>query len=123
MTRVYTLRQPRRTAPEKAEERMASKLMCDALGFTRWNLQQSRATKQTPGWPDVLYTHQQRGLAVFYEAKAPKGKQSPAQREFQSHVTAAGMAYVVGTHEAMTVWAVARGLVKVTTFGTIEVLR
>jgi len=102
---------PRRSAPEKREERLASKLMA-ALNFARWNLQQARATNQSPGWPDVLYTHPEKRLAVYYEAKSPTGKQSAAQKEFQRHVTACGHEYVVGTHHALVDWCRARGLIR-----------
>lgn len=123
MTRPYTLKHPRRAAPEKAEERAASRLMCNALGFTRWSLSQARATRQSPGWPDAFFTHPERGLAVWYEAKAPNGKQSDAQREFQRHVTLGGYDYVTGPATAMTAWAQTKGLVRVLASGGLEVVR
>lgn len=109
---AHVVRNPRRTSPEKLEERAANRLMCDLLGFTRWHLSQARATNQTPGWPDVLYMHAERGLAVYYEAKAPKGKQSDAQREFEREARACGMTYLVGTHDVLIEWARTRGLIR-----------
>lgn len=120
---VSSYTHPRRHAPEKAEQRAVARLLCDVLGFTRWSLSQSRATKQSPGWPDDFYTHPEKRLAVWYEAKAPNGKQSEHQKEFERHVTMGGYDYVVGTHEAMTAWAVAKGLVKETAGGALEVGR
>lgn len=117
------IRNPRRTAPEKHEERYARRLMEDVLGFACWHLSQSRATRQTPGWPDAFFTHPELKLAVWYEAKAPQGKQSNAQREFQRNVTMCGYDYVSGTAEAMTEWAVSKGLVRRTAGGGLEVVR
>lgn len=110
---------PRRSFPEKREEFAAQRLMA-TLGFTSWRLSQARATRQTPGWPDLFFTHPAKRLAVFYEAKAPKGKQSTAQREFQSHVIAAGMEYVVGTHDVLVAWAEAKGLCRALASGGLE---
>lgn len=106
---TYAIVNPRRAAPEKAEERKARKLMT-LLGFAHWHLAQSRATRQTPGWPDALYTHPEKRIAVWYEAKAPKGKQSPAQREFQRHMSMCGYAYVAGTADVLIKWCRAQGL-------------
>jgi hypothetical protein len=119
---TYVLRNPRRTAPEKIEERKARQLMETALGFTCWHLSQARATRQTPGWPDCFFTHPEKRLAVWYEAKAPKGKQSDAQKEFQRHVSLVGYDYVVGPAEVLTEWAIAKGLVKRARIG-LEVVR
>jgi len=102
---------PRRAYPEKAEERAAHKL-ADALGFEVYRLSQSRASRQSPGWPDLLLVCPAKGLAVWYEAKSATGKQSPAQRAFQAKVTACGHEYVVGTHHALVDWCRARGLIR-----------
>ena len=111
-----------RRSPEKQEEAAAMKLMA-VLGFTAWHLSQARASRQTSGWPDVFFTHPDKRLSVYYEAKSLAGRQSPAQREFQKHVTACGHAYVVGPCSALTLWCVERGLCKVTAGGGIEVIR
>ena len=110
MSRPYVLANPRRSAPEKAQERAAHRLM-EALGFTAWRLSQARATNQTPGLCDIIFTHPERGLLVAYEAKSPNGRQSPAQREFQRHVVAAGIPYVVGTVDALVEWCRSKRLV------------
>lgn len=107
---TYARVNPRRSSPEKAEERKARKLMT-LLGFAHWHLAQARETRQTPGWPDALYTHPEKRIAVWYEAKAPKGKQSPAQREFQRHMSMCGYEYVTGTADALIEWARVKGLV------------
>lgn len=121
--RPYVLKNPRRGAPEKAEQRSAARLMCDMLGFSRWSLSQARATRQSPGWPDDFYTHPEKGLAVWYEAKAPDGKQSDHQKEFQRHVTHCGQEYVTGPSDAMTDWAVSKGLIRRLSHACYEVIR
>jgi hypothetical protein len=107
----HVTRNPRRTAPEKAEERAATRLMA-ALGFACWHLSQPRRTMQSAGLPDAFYTHPGKRLAVYYEAKSPVGKQSDAQKAFQQHVTACGHEYVVGPHGAMVAWARGKGLIR-----------
>jgi hypothetical protein len=81
-----------------------------ALGFTCWHLSQNRASRQTPGWPDMLFTCPAKRLSVYYEAKSAKGKQSDAQKAFQADIVACGHEYVVGTVEAMADWCVAKGI-------------
>ncbi len=94
---------------EKQEERIGDRLMA-TLGFTVWNLSQPRKTMQTPGWPDRLYTHPIKRLAVFWEAKRPGGKQRDGQKLFQAEATACGMNYVCGPSEVLTAWCESKGL-------------
>ncbi len=121
--RSYVLKNPRNAAPEKLEVRNARQFMCTVLGFDYWSLSQARATRQTPGWPDELYTHPERRIAVWYEAKSPRGKQSDAQKEFQRHVTTCGHDYVSGTAEALYAWAAGRNLVRILPGGGMEIIR
>jgi hypothetical protein len=92
---------------EKHVEAIGRRMMT-LLGFQTWHLSQARATNQTPGWPDMLFTHRERGLAVWWEAKRPGGKQSPAQREFELSVTACGQHYVCGTDDDLKAWCIAQ---------------
>ena len=86
--------------------------LMSALGFTCWHLSQNRASRQTPGWPDMLFTCPAKRLSVYYEAKSAKGKQSDAQKAFQADIVACGHEYIVGTWTAMHVWCVGKGLIK-----------
>jgi hypothetical protein len=101
-----------RRAPEKREEDAGRLLMQNVLGFECWHLSQARATRQTPGWPDMLFMHEDSGLCVWWEAKAPGGKQSDAQREFQRYAQPCSMEYVVGPASALEEWAISKGLLE-----------
>jgi hypothetical protein len=94
---------------EKSEEHVGDRLM-EALGFTVWRMSQPRATKQSAGLPDRFYTHPAKGIAVFWEAKRPGGKQREAQKAFQSDVEACRIAYVVGPSDVLLAWCVAKNL-------------
>lgn len=106
------------SAPEKVEEHEADKLM-EMLGFTTIRFSQPRASMQTPGIPDRRYYRGARGrsaastsFSVWYEAKAPNGRQSASQRRFQALVEACGETYVLGTFDEMLKWCRANGLVR-----------
>lgn len=90
----HPIRRPRRNL-ERHEETMADRFM-QTLGFTAIRFSQPRATMQTAGIPDRRYYHPGLGVALWYECKAPGGKQSPGQREFQRLCAAVGDPYVVG---------------------------
>lgn len=68
----------------------------------------------TPGVPDLLCFCTTRGFFVI-ECKSEDGRQSKAQREFQSHCEAAGVPYVLGGIEN-----VATFLRQQTTKGRVE---
>jgi hypothetical protein len=123
MSRGYVLKNPRRGSPEKEQVRTARKFMVTSLSFDYWSLQQARATNQTPGWPDCLFTHPEKRLAVWYEAKAPNGRQSDAQKLFQRHVTSCGHEYVVGVASELYLWAESKKLVRILPSGAMEILR
>jgi hypothetical protein len=63
------------------------------LGLRPWHLSQPRATKQSAGLPDDLYTGGPQLLAVEY--KVGRNQQTPAQRAFEQAWTASGGLYVV----------------------------
>lgn len=88
---------------EKQVEAAGDRLMA-AHGFVAVRFSQARATNQSPGIPDRKYFHAARGLAVWWEAKAPGGKQRPAQREFQLMAEAVGETYLLGGTMALTEW-------------------
>ncbi len=111
----------RRDSPEKREMAAARQLMQTVLGFDFWNLSQSRATKQTPGWPDALFSRDD-GVAVFYECKAPGGKQSVHQKAFEEMCARCGMAYVKGPADELQRWVLEEGLCTITN-GLIRVRR
>ena len=82
--------------PEKAEVRDADR-MAQLLGFRGVHFSQPRASKQTPGIPDRLYLHPATGVAVWWEAKAEKGRLSVAQEQMHADLRECGQAVVVGT--------------------------
>jgi hypothetical protein len=73
-----------------------------ALGCKVYNLSQARATKQTPGLPDLWVVCLRSGwsrqgkVAWWHETKTPTGKQSEDQREFQRECKACHVVYVLG---------------------------
>lgn len=79
-----------------------------ALGFIVVNFSQPRATKQTAGIPDRRFYHVGRRICFWWEAKAPGGHQSPAQREFQDWCEMTGDGYALGTDQDLYRWLVAR---------------
>lgn len=91
------------TRSEKDEERDGDRVMV-LYGFAPWRLSQPRATKQTPGLPDRLYTDETRGVAVWWEAKREGGRQRPAQRAFQRAVEACGDVYLLGPATVLIDW-------------------
>lgn len=62
-------------------------------GFKAWHLAQARASQQSAGLPDDIYTGGRRLIAAEY--KAGRNKQTPDQLAFQAAWEASGGAYVV----------------------------
>jgi hypothetical protein len=62
-------------------------------GYRAWHLAQARASQQSAGLPDDLFTGGSRPLAVEY--KADRNRQTPDQRAFQQAWEASGGLYVV----------------------------
>lgn len=94
-------------AREAAVEHEGDRIM-RALGFDVVRFSHPGRTKQTPGIADRRYRHARRRLALWWEAKAEWGRQSPAQRAFQLAEEACGQVYVLGTHEDLLNWLMAR---------------
>lgn len=85
-----------RRAPEKAVEAKIDDL-CRTAGCVAIRFSQARASRQSPGIPDRRYYHPAPPrLAFWVEAKAPNGRQSPAQRTFQALCDLCGDIYVLG---------------------------
>ena len=63
------------------------------LGFSVWDMEQNRPTRQTAGFPDLVVMG--RGRILFAEIKTPKGRQNGAQKLFQAECEANGGEYVV----------------------------
>lgn len=61
-----------------------------AFGFAVTDYSQPRATKQTPGIPDLYGQHAAWRLRVWVEVKTAKGKTSPAQERWHAQERAAG---------------------------------
>ena len=73
--------------------RLAIKRFSKQMGFSVWDMEQNRATRQTPGFSDlVLVGH---GLILFVEVKTPKGRLSAYQKAFRDAVTENGGTFLV----------------------------
>jgi len=83
------------TLSEKDVERQCDSLMAQ-LGWVAIRFSQARASHQTEGIPDRRYYHAGRRLALWFEAKAPNGRQRPAQKQFQKMCESCGEVYVLG---------------------------
>jgi len=93
------------------------------FGFTAIRFSQPRNAMQTAGIPDRRYYrryhHGGAGssyftspLAVWVEYKSTKGKQRPAQRQFEELVRACGESYVLGGIDQLQEYLVNVGLAK-----------
>lgn len=103
-----TIRDPR---TEKRVEADGDAFM-ELLGFTPIRLSQPRATCQSAGIPDRKYFNARKGIALWWEAKTEKGKQSPAQRAFQINAESCGETYILGTDAALITWARDKGMIR-----------
>ena len=61
------------------------------VGFSCWDFEQGRKTRQTPGFSDLVACGH--GLILFIEVKTETGTQSDAQKVFEDEVTANGGKY------------------------------
>ncbi len=120
-------------AREKAVESEGDRIML-ALGFDVVRFSHPGPTKQTPGIADRRYRRPPRvirrggalqhvpAFALWWEAKAEWGRQSPDQRLFQEAEEAAGQVYVLGTHHDLVAWLTAQGIIRVESDGSITSL-
>lgn len=101
-------RQPRRPTGPQPElfvplEKHIAFDVVDALrtiGCDVSSTQQTRASRQTIGMPDLYATHAAWGVAAWLEVKRPDGRVSPAQREWHERTRAAGVHVLVVTSAA-----------------------
>ena len=82
---------------EKETQAAVKKVYRDVGGFV-YDLSQPRATKQTPGVPDliVFLTWRGKGYMFFHEVKTAAGRQSSPQKAFQDSCGRAGETYLLG---------------------------
>ena len=94
---------------EKAEQNAVRK-MAIAVGFRVYWLSQARASKQTPGLPDLWFANAQRAIAGWWETKRQKGgKRSTAQEEFALQCLAARIPYGFGDRFEFARWLETNG--------------
>lgn len=89
---------------EKVEQAIIMK-MARAIGMHVYNLSQARASKQTPGLPDLWITHESRRFAGWWETKRQVGgERSGPQIEFASECFAATVPYGFGDRYHFASW-------------------
>lgn len=76
---------------QRAVIRLYESVGCRVVRFS-----QTRATRQTPGIPDLKVYCPRKGVTWWMEVKAPGGKQEPEQQVFQALAEACGETYVLG---------------------------
>lgn len=81
-------------AREKEVQREVKKLL-SRRGCAVYDTSQPRASKVTPGLPDLVVFDRFRGL-IFIEVKAPGGKPSPEQVRFRELCAGFGVNHVMG---------------------------
>ena len=79
--------------PEALEQRKVVRLY-QTVGCQVWTTSQPFRAALSPGIPDLIVFH--RRAMWFHETKAPKGKQSPEQLQFQRAADRCGVRYVLG---------------------------
>lgn len=99
MTRGLSPAQLRRNAAAGKGEYEACARLWELAGFKVYRLSQSRASRQTPGLPDLLLLHPRRGLAIAHEVKAGNGKLTPDQEWFRFLWTSCRLLHVQGGSE------------------------
>lgn len=98
-----------RGADEQAVQTNVTRLF-RAHGFHVYSLSQARASKQTPGLPDLWVAHQSRPVAFWFETKRSEGgRYSLAQLEFRDECERCGVGYATGDYAAAEQHLVALG--------------
>lgn len=81
------------------------------LQFRVYSTAQARASKVSAGIPDILVMG--RGQHLWVEVKRPRGRMSPAQKEFRELAQDAGVDHAVWTSvEDAVEWTEAIGMVR-----------
>ncbi len=70
------------------------------------------APGRTPGLPDMTVYHPPTCLAFYHEAKAGRGRLTPAQREHKRVAESCGLRVVVGDVEVAGSYLISQGIVK-----------
>ncbi|HET8777957.1 MAG TPA: hypothetical protein VFN76_09890 [Candidatus Limnocylindria bacterium] len=95
---------------EKKEQEEVIKVF-GAISFACYRISQPRATKQTPGLPDLRFFRDDIGLAVEWETKRQLGgEHTEAQVEYAAHCKACGIPHGSGDRYDAKRWLIARGL-------------
>jgi hypothetical protein len=103
----------RDNALEKAEQWEIVKLF-KAFGFAVYTLSQPRATKQTPGLPDLWLMHRELDIAFWWETKRSRGgRYSDAQIEFRDGCARCGVGYGSGDRAAARTHLIQLGLARI----------
>jgi hypothetical protein len=98
---------------EKDEQAFIAKLF-RGFGCKVYNLSQARASKQTPGLPDLWVVHLEAKLAFWFECKRTLGGRiSNAQVEFKAECAAAGVQAYIGDRNVAAQVLVKLGLARV----------
>lgn len=98
---------------EKEEQTYIAKLF-RGFGCKVYNLSQPRASKQTPGLPDLWVVHRTHRVAFWFEVKRSSGGRiSDAQREFGEECERARVLHYVGDRRTAAKLLVDVGLAKV----------
>lgn len=109
-----------------ADDRLEKEIQADvrklyiAYGCTVYSLSQARASKQSPGLGDLYVIHERCGAVWWHETKTPRGKQSPAQLEFQRLHWGTGVEMAVGGIRAAEDHLIAIGAAYRTATGALE---
>lgn len=98
---------------EKEEQAYIAKLF-RGFGCKVYNLSQARASKQTPGLPDLWVVHLEAKLGFWFECKRPLGGRiRPEQIDFKAECAAAGVNAFIGDRNVAAMVLVKLGLARV----------
>ena len=107
---------------EKAEQVEVVKNFRRA-GFKVYWLSQSRASKQTPGLPDLYFVHKAKGIALWWETKRQVGGElSPAQADFRAECIACQIWHGSGDRYHAEAWLVENRLARRGALGVLEAM-
>ena len=84
--------------------------LLQSLGAFCLRTNQPRASRVSPGLPDVIALLPRRLGVIFWETKRPGGRQSDAQILVEARCQQAGVPYVCGDLQALRAFLVERGL-------------
>lgn len=119
----------RRIAEEQQDDRLEKELQRDvvklylAFHCQVFNLSQARASKQSPGLGDLYVVHLPTAQVWWHETKTPTGRQSPAQKQFQTIHKYTPVGYVMGRKLHAEEHLIKLGIAQRAPDGTIEPIR